>query len=124
MREGVYFLTEEERKVEDKTVDLSDLITNFQKQTGEEQAQTLSFLDDLQKHEKGATRKQSLEKLPKVVQVLLNRDKSEWDRLPDNGRELILEKMYLLREKTREAPDVADFSKLSEEKKEAVLRSL
>lgn len=124
MQEKIYKLVEEEKRVEDKTINISDLIDNFQKQTSEEQAKTLSFLDDLHKHEKRSARKEGIEKLPKVVQVLLNLNDSDWNRLPENGRELILEKMYLLREKTRQAPDVEDFDKLSEEKQEAILRSL
>lgn len=123
MKEGVYTLTEEE-KVKEKTINISDLIGSFQKQTAEEQAKILSFLDDLEKHEKGVVGKERLEKLPKVVQVILNLNGSEWNRLPDNGREYILEKMYLLREKTRQAPEVEGFSNLSEEKKEAILRSV
>ena len=125
MKEVIYTLTEEEKKkVEDKTINVSDLIDNFQKQTSEEQAKTLSFLDDLDKHEKKAATKEGIEKLPKVVQVLLNLSDSEWNRLPENGRELILEKMHLLKEKAKESPDVEDFDKLSEEKQEAILRSL
>lgn len=118
-----YTLTEEEKKVEEKTINVKDEIADFQTKTREEQAKILSFLDDLEKHETGRTRKERLEKLPKVVQIILNLNESEWNRLPDNGKEYILEKMYLLREKTKQAPDVADFSKLSKEKQEAVLRS-
>ena len=124
MKEIVYMLTEEEQRIEDKTINVTDLVANFHKQTEEEQGKTLSFLDSLEKHEKGVARKERLEELPEVVQVLLNLSESEWNRLPDNGREYILEKMYRLREKTRQAPEVEGFSKLSEEKKEAVLESV
>lgn len=124
MQERIYTLKEEEKRVEEKTINISDLIANFQKQTNEDQAKTLSFLEDLHNHERGAAKKERFEKLPKVVQVLLNLNQSEWDQLPQNGQELVLKKMSFLIKESEKIPDVEDFKKLSEEKKEAVLRSV
>lgn len=116
--------SEEIEEVERQTINMSDLIENFHRQTEKEQGKTLSFLDDLRNKKERTARKESLKELPKVVQVLLNLNESEWRRLPENGRELILRKMHLLRMEEKKPPIIEGFDKLSEEKQEAILRSV
>lgn len=116
--------SEEIEKVEGQTINISDLIENFHRQTEKEQGKTLSFLDDLRNKKEKIARKESLEELPNEIQVLLNLSQSEWDRLPANGQELILRKMYLLQMEEKKPPIIEGFDKLSKEKQEAILKSV
>jgi len=49
---------------------------------------------------------------------------SEWNRLPANGQNLILKKMYLLQMEDKKPPIIEGFDKLSKEKQEAILKSV
>ena len=116
--------SEEIEKVEDETIKISDLIENFHRQTEKEQGKTLSFLDDLRNKRERTARKENLEKLPNEIQILLNLSQSEWNRLPANGQNLILKKMYLLQMEDKKPPIIEGFDKLSKEKQEAILKSV
>ena len=80
----------------------------------------VSVQDDLREKKD----KERAERLPDDIKTLVSLSQKEWNKLPGNGRQLILKKMNFFEKNLRRTPDVKDFSKLSKEKQETVLRSI
>jgi len=108
-------------EVEDKGITLEE---KWNKLTEKEKLSFLKRSVNMQDDLKERLDQEKIDRLPGDVKTLVNLSQSDWDKLPKNCQELILRKMDFFEGRVKEIPDVKDFSKLSEKRKEAILRKL
>ena len=117
---------EEDTPEKEKGATLS-LAENQEKWNELTEREKLSFLKtsiDMQDDLRERQDKEKIDRLPDDVKTLVSLSQSDWNELPENGQWLIIRKMDFLEEQTRRIPNVEGFDKLSEEKQEAILKTV